>query len=203
MRLQHDNIVRTIKCGSRPIFAATSNSTDGQPEESKDRQKKLKELGYSENGKDLCGQILETWIVMEFCDIGNLSDAIANGFFQKRPALQKFLEWQTAMDIASAMEYLHSQDIVHGDLKGANVLLRSCPSEHRSFIAKVSDFGLSKFMSPMKTHHSTRSHGTITHMPPEMLRTGTLTKAVDVYSFGVILWEIITARSPFKGLNHY
>ena len=140
---------------------------------------------------------------MEYCDIGNLSDAIAKGFFKKRPALQKWLEWQTAMDIASAMQYLHSQDIVHGDLKGANVLLRSCPSEHRSFMAKVSDFGLSKFMSPYKTHHSTRSHGTITHMPPEMLRSGTLTKAVDVYSFGVILWELITGKAPFQGLNHY
>lgn len=45
---------------------------------------------------------------MEYCDIGNLSDAIAKGFFKKRPALQKWLEWQTAMDIAAAMEYLHS-----------------------------------------------------------------------------------------------
>lgn len=83
------------------------------------------------------------------------------------------------------------------------MLLRSCPGEHRSFVAKVSDFGLSKFMSPMKTHHSTRSHGTITHMPPEMLKSGTLTKAVDVYSFGVILWELLTGKSPFQGLNHY
>ena len=47
VRLQHDNIVRTIKCGSRPIF--------GDALEPDDKQRKLKELGYSENGKDLCG----------------------------------------------------------------------------------------------------------------------------------------------------
>ena len=82
-------------------------------------------------------------------------------------------------------------------------MLRSSPTEYRAFVAKVSDFGLSKFMSPMKTHHSTRSHGTITHMPPEMLRSGTLTKFVDVYSFAVILWELVTGKTPFQGLNHY
>ena len=86
VRLQHANIVRTIKCGSRPIFGEGCG-------DQKDRQRKLREHGYSENGKDLCGQILETWLVMEYCDIGNLSDAIAKGFFKKRPALQKWLEW--------------------------------------------------------------------------------------------------------------
>lgn len=57
-------------------------------------------------------------------------------------------------------------------------------------IAKVSDFGVSARLLDGATHRSTTSLGTITHMSPEVLRSGRLSKAADVYAFGIMMWEV-------------
>ena len=76
----------------------------------------------------------------------------------------------TAREIAAAMTYLHSLDILHGDLTGGNILLVSSNKDARMFIAKVADFGLSRVLSAEAI--STGTYGTVTHMPPELLTTG-------------------------------
>ena len=63
--------------------------------------------------------------------------------------------------------------------------------------AQVADFGLSRVLSQEAI--STGTFGTVTHMPPELLTTGRLSKAVDVYAFGVLLWEMCTGRRPWAG----
>lgn len=68
------------------------------------------------------------------------------------------------------MTYLHSLDILHGDLTGGNILLVSSNKDARMFIAKVADFGLSRVLSAEAI--STGTYGTVTHMPPELLTTG-------------------------------
>lgn len=68
------------------------------------------------------------------------------------------------------MTYLHSLDILHGDLTGGNILLVSSNKDSRGFIAKVADFGLSRVLSAEAV--STGTYGTVTHMPPELLTTG-------------------------------
>lgn len=68
------------------------------------------------------------------------------------------------------MTYLHSLDILHGDLTGGNILLVSSNKDKRGFIAKVADFGLSRVLSAEAV--STGTYGTVTHMPPELLTTG-------------------------------
>ena len=81
-----------------------------------------------------------TWIVMEFCDRGSLDQAIKNKvFFQDGHVLQPKIRFMllTALDIASAMIYLHKQNIVHGDLKSQNVLLSRSEVDERGFTCKA------------------------------------------------------------------
>lgn len=59
----------------------------------------------------------------------------------------------------------------------------------RGFVAKISDFGLSRPLE-QKSKVITKTYGTITHMPPELLEQGIISKAADVYSFGVLLWQV-------------
>lgn len=66
------------------------------------------------------------------------------------------------------------------------------------FWVQVADFGLSRVLSQEAI--STGTFGTVTHMPPELLTTGRLSKSVDVYAFGVLLWEMCTGKRPWAGL---
>ncbi|KAL2317910.1 hypothetical protein Fmac_031786 [Flemingia macrophylla] len=101
-----------------------------------------------------------------------------------------------ALDVAKGMNYLHTSHpiIVHRDLKSPNLLV------DRHWVVKVSDFGLSR----MKHHtflSSKSCAGTPEWMAPEVLRNEPANEKCDVYSFGVILWELTTTRIPWKGLN--
>ncbi|KAK6912811.1 Serine-threonine/tyrosine-protein kinase, catalytic domain [Dillenia turbinata] len=101
-----------------------------------------------------------------------------------------------ALDVAKGMNYLHSSHpvIVHRDLKSPNLLV------DKNWVVKVSDFGLSR----MKHHtflSSKSTAGTPEWMAPEVLRNEPANEKCDVYSFGVILWELTTLRMPWKGMN--
>ena len=65
---------------------------------------------------------------------------------------------------------------------------------------QVSDFGLSRVLEGESCY--TKTYGTVTHMPPELMLNGCMTKAADVYSFGVLLWELYTGQRPWAGLRH-
>ncbi|KXZ50652.1 hypothetical protein GPECTOR_15g336 [Gonium pectorale] len=130
-----------------------------------------------------------------------------------------------ARDIACGMAYLHSLNVCHGDLKCENVLLTAKPDAAVSsqdeqqrpsasaaagglsapavpFVAKVADFGLSKTFSDVSTHMSTATVGTVTHMCPVLLLTGQMRPSCDVFSFGIMLWQIITGGTPFAGMRY-
>ncbi|DBA90593.1 hypothetical protein WJX77_007250 [Trebouxia sp. C0004] len=151
-------------------------------------------------------KVSETWMVLEFCSKGSLQDALDRGWFRTRKSvmdgsadLEAII--MTATEIASAMAYLHSLDILHGDLSSNNVLLACNSDDQRGFTAKVADFGLAR-MLPQGETIQTRALGTITHMPPELMLEGSLSQAVDVYAFGVVLWEMYTAQRPWAGMRH-
>ncbi|KAI4347122.1 hypothetical protein L6164_007965 [Bauhinia variegata] len=107
------------------------------------------------------------------------------------------MDWPTRLRIAlgsaKGLAYLHEDchpKIIHRDIKAANILLDF------NFEAKVSDFGLAKFTSDVNTHVSTRVMGTFGYLAPEYASSGKLTDKSDVFSFGVMLLELITGRRP-------
>eukprot|EP00210_Caulerpa_lentillifera_P004240 g4044.t1 len=181
---KHDKGSRSDSCSSEEMFGCF------------DEQEASSHIG---------GMRYETWIVLEYCDGGSLAQAINNGEFllynENQPGYKMRNIAKTALEIAGAMNYLHSVRIIHGDLKPGNVLLRKDASDPRGFICKVGDFGLSKFLAE-DSHLETFTCGTVTHMPPELLNEGKLSSASDVYSFGILLWEILSRKKPFAGKNH-
>ncbi|GLJ45717.1 hypothetical protein SUGI_0962130 [Cryptomeria japonica] len=127
---------------------------------------------------------------------------MSNGDLRKRLDGQncrgKCLDWQTrlniALDAAQGLEYLHNgcnPGIIHRDVKSSNILLNG------SMEAKVADFGLSKY-GPLNgaTHISTLVKGTPGYLDPEYYTLDRLTEKSDVFSFGVVLLEIISGHQP-------
>ncbi|GIL91280.1 hypothetical protein Vretifemale_18849, partial [Volvox reticuliferus] len=106
----------------------------------------------------------------------------------------------TAIDVARAMAHLHREGVVHADLKPRNVLLKGSTTDPRGFMAKVADFGLSMRLDPQETHVSNAFHGTLAYMAPETLLHGHVSRASDVYGFGILLYELYTADIAFRGV---
>lgn len=67
-------------------------------------------------------------------------------------------------------------------------------------MSQVADFGLSRVCDEAQIE--TKTYGTVTHMPPELLLDGKLSKSADVYAYGVLLYELFTAERPWNGLRH-
>lgn len=139
-------------------------------------------LGYSTEG-------YERLLVYEYMPQGALSRHL---FHWKSFNLEP-LSWKRrlniALDVARAMEYLHNlahKSFIHRDLKSSNILLGD------DFRAKVSDFGLVKLAPDGEKSVVTRLAGTFGYLAPEYAVTGKITTKVDVFSFGVVLMELLT-----------
>ncbi|XAR53339.1 Non-specific serine/threonine protein kinase [Bertholletia excelsa] len=110
-----------------------------------------------------------------------------------RPAMDWPTRLKVALGVAKGLAYLHEDchpKIIHRDIKAANILLDS------NFEAMVADFGLAKFFPDTNTHVSTKLAGTFGYLAPEYASSGKLTEKSDVFSFGVILLELVTGRQP-------
>ncbi|XP_061374497.1 proline-rich receptor-like protein kinase PERK1 [Gastrolobium bilobum] len=110
-----------------------------------------------------------------------------------RPTMDWSTRLRIALGSAKGLAYLHEDchpKIIHRDIKAANILLDF------KFEAKVADFGLAKFTSDVNTHVSTRVMGTFGYLAPEYASSGKLSDKSDVFSFGVMLLELITGRRP-------
>ncbi|XP_057960882.1 receptor protein kinase TMK1-like [Malania oleifera] len=141
-------------------------------------------IGYCLDGN-------ERLLVFEYMPQGTLSRYLFN--WQEEGL--KPLEWTKrliiALDVARGVEYLHSlahQSFIHRDLKPSNILLGD------DMRAKVADFGLVRLAPEGKGSFETRLAGTFGYLAPEYAVTGRVTTKIDVFSFGVILMEVITGR---------
>ena len=127
----------------------------------------------------------DTWQVMEYCARGSLKSQLAAALTEESD------RW--ILHVAQGMEYVHSRSVIHGDLNSANVLVSADGT------AKVSDLGISRMYGGVAMQ--TNSHGTVTHMPPELLFQRALSPATDVYSFGVLVWELCHRQVAWQGLS--
>ncbi|KAI6671900.1 hypothetical protein NL676_006785 [Syzygium grande] len=110
-----------------------------------------------------------------------------------RPTMAWPMRMKIALGSARGLAYLHEDcrpKIIHRDIKASNILLDF------NFEAKVADFGLAKSAFDTDTHISTRVMGTFGYLAPEYASSGKLTEKSDVFSFGVVLLELITGRRP-------
>ncbi|XP_021855708.1 G-type lectin S-receptor-like serine/threonine-protein kinase At5g35370 isoform X4 [Spinacia oleracea] len=137
--------------------------------------------------KGYCVEGNQRLLVYEYMNHGSMDRTL----FGNGPVL----EWQERVDIAlgtaHALAYLHSgceRKIIHCDVKPENILL------HDHFQPKVSDFGLSKLLNPEQSSHFTTMRGTRGYLAPEWLTSSGISEKTDVYSYGMVLLELVSGR---------
>ncbi|KAF8653852.1 hypothetical protein HU200_061981 [Digitaria exilis] len=132
------------------------------------------------------------FLVYEYIENGNLSQHLRGTGYEP-------LSWaarvQIALDSARGLEYIHEHTVpvyIHRDIKSANILI---DKNYRAKVRIVADFGLTKLTEVGNTSLPTRGIvGTFGYMPPEYARYGDVSPKVDVYAFGVVLYELISAK---------
>ncbi|KAK1550898.1 hypothetical protein Q3G72_026599 [Acer saccharum] len=129
-----------------------------------------------------------------------VNGSLRNALQKNERNLDKRKRLLIAMDVAFGMEYLHGKNIVHFDLKSDNLLV-NLRDPHRP-ICKVGDLGLSKVKC--QTLISGGVRGTLPWMAPELLNgsSSLVSEKVDVFSFGIVLWELLTGEEPYADLHY-
>ncbi|KAL6010758.1 hypothetical protein ACLOJK_001200 [Asimina triloba] len=142
-------------------------------------------LGY-------CAEGAHRMLVYEYVDNGNLEQWLHGDVGPCSP-----LTWEVRMHIilgtAKGLAYLHEglePKVVHRDIKSSNILI------DKQWNPKVSDFGLAKLLGSERSYITTRVMGTFGYVAPEYASTGMLNERSDVYSFGILILEIISGRNP-------
>ncbi|KAJ1279452.1 hypothetical protein BS78_04G157900 [Paspalum vaginatum] len=142
-------------------------------------------LGY-------CAEGNQRMLVYEYVDNGNLEQWLHGDVGPVSP-----LTWENRMKIilgtAKGLMYLHEglePKVVHRDVKSSNILL------DKHWNAKLSDFGLAKLLGSERSYVTTRVMGTFGYVAPEYAGTGMLNETSDIYSFGILIMEIISGRVP-------
>uniref|UniRef100_A0A0R3RFX2 Protein kinase domain-containing protein n=1 Tax=Elaeophora elaphi TaxID=1147741 RepID=A0A0R3RFX2_9BILA len=128
-------------------------------------------------------------IVMEYCGQGQLYEVIRSGHHIVKAT---FGEW--ARQIADGMNYLHQKRIIHRDLKSPNILVDN------SDVLKICDFGTSHQWDKEKSMVMSFC-GTAAWMAPEIIKKEPCSEKVDIWSFGVVLWELLTQEIPYKDID--
>ncbi|EOA20477.1 hypothetical protein CARUB_v10000789mg [Capsella rubella] len=143
-------------------------------------------LGY-------CVEGAHRMLVYEYVDNGNLEQWLHGGGLGFKSPLTWEIRMNIVLGTAKGLMYLHEglePKVVHRDIKSSNILL------DKQWNSKVSDFGLAKLLGSEMSYVTTRVMGTFGYVAPEYASTGMLNERSDIYSFGVLVMEIISGRSP-------
>ncbi|KAL4570281.1 hypothetical protein LXL04_025933 [Taraxacum kok-saghyz] len=155
---------------------------------------------YLVNLRGYCNSPSSKLLLYDYLPGGSLDEALHEN--------EGELAWERRVNIimgaAKGLAYLHhdcSPRIIHRDIKSSNILIDG------NFEARVSDFGLAKLLEDEESHITTIVAGTFGYLAPEYMQSGRATEKTDVYSFGVLMLEVVSRKRPTdasfieKGLN--
>ena len=130
------------------------------------------------------------FIVMEYIEGGTLNEYLKKKHYNFSENQAGNLMFQ----IANGLKYLHKYGIVHRDLKPDNIMMTE---QSEKGILKIMDFGLSKIVGPNDTLHE--GYGTLSYVAPEVLLRTPYNKEIDMWSMGIILYQMLCGKLPFTG----
>ena len=129
----------------------------------------------------------QEFIDMEFVDGVTLRAKMEGGPLKVEDAIAY------AIQTAEALQEAHSKSVVHRDIKPENIMVNS--KDH----IKVTDFGLAKLKGSLKLTKTSSTVGTLAYMAPEQIEGGEVDARSDIFSFGIVLYEMLAGRRPFRG----
>ena len=129
----------------------------------------------------------QMFIVMDLYEGETLKSRIAKGKLRIEEAVD------LAIQIAQGLQKAHEKGIVHRDIKPANILVTP------EGVAKIVDFGLAKLSGATKVTKTGSTLGTVAYMAPEQLQASEVDARADIFSLGVVLYEMLTGKTPFRG----
>ncbi|GES75238.1 kinase-like domain-containing protein [Rhizophagus clarus] len=198
------NLELLNKRGSGSVLKATCTDTNGyvvckkvnkdafihelQINLSLDYDKIIRCLGISQEQKTN-----EYLLIMEYANDGNLQNYLQNNFNK----LTWYDKIKLAFQIADGLQYIHNNNIIHRNLNSKNIVIH----ENK---AKITNFGISKTQNVAETHTADNFY-VVAYIEPKCIldKNFPYNKCSDIYSFGVLMWEISSGRPPFRNHNIY
>ncbi|XP_017277751.1 mitogen-activated protein kinase kinase kinase 13-A-like isoform X2 [Kryptolebias marmoratus] len=202
VQIKHEDLLFYENCGGGSfgsVYRALWISQDKEVAVKKllkiDKEAEILSVLSHKNIIKFYGAVLESpnyAIVTEYASGGSLYEYISSEQSEEMD-MEQIMTW--AIQIAKGMHYLHAEapvKVIHRDLKSRNVVMTV------NKVLKICDFGASKFLS--HTTHMTVV-GTFPWMAPEVIQSLPVSETCDTYSYGVVLWEMLTREVPFKGFE--
>lgn len=144
---------------------------------------------------DLGDEAGQPYIIMEYVDGPSLKEVI-----QKEGALPLATALDIAAQVCQGLQYAHSQGMVHRDIKPQNILLAGWGKEPpERVIAKITDFGIARALGQASLSAPGEVWGTAHYLSPEQAQGEPASGASDIYSLGIVLYEMLTGQLPFQG----
>lgn len=161
-----------------------------------------------------CNEVFKTerywYIVTEYCNYGTFTDLIL-ALSVTEPTQRENLCHYYLNQLKNALHYLNANGIIHRDLKPQNILLTKDKNKNNEVIVKLADFGFSRYFNQQINTKSDCDDmdaticGTPMYMAPELLINGKYNKKADLWSFGVVMYELLYGKNPFnfpKNITH-
>ncbi|TDH05583.1 hypothetical protein EPR50_G00123880 [Perca flavescens] len=202
VQIKHEDLLFYENCGGGSfgsVYRALWISQDKEVAVKKllkiDKEAEILSVLSHKNIIQFYGAVLESpnyGIVTEYASAGSLYEYLSSEQSEEMD-MEQVMTW--AIQIAKGLHYLHAEapvKVIHRDLKSRNVVMTA------DKVLKICDFGASKFLS--HTTHMTVV-GTFPWMAPEVIQSLPVSETCDTYSYGVVLWEMLTREVPFKGFE--
>ncbi|XP_077412457.1 protein kinase Npk [Vanacampus margaritifer] len=202
VQIKHEDLLYYENCGGGSfgsVYRALWISQDKEVAVKKllkiDKEAEILSVLSHKNIIQFYGAVLESpnyGIVTEYASGGSLYEYLSSEQSEEMD-MEQIMMW--AIQMAKGMHYLHAEapiKVIHRDLKSRNVVMTA------DKVLKICDFGASKFLS--HTTHMTVV-GTFPWMAPEVIQSLPVSETCDTYSYGVVLWEMLTREVPFKGFE--